>query len=341
MSDNPEKPTYFPELVSAREVIEAETAALTDMQIATAKKYPRYRYTVRETIDHKLLLKGTMDLVCRNDIGEYAIIDYKSGWLDTDYTNQLKGYALLARQAFSTGDKSVHIITMRLRQNLLDIIKVTPDDMDIFSQALWRVVYEKPAPAMPGDFCAYCPGAGSCRPVINAIKKTKIFWGGHSKRLAKAQSSTLTPATISNTYIKIQLAEKLLEELKKQIKTILEREGGSITLEDGSVLKIEEEQRESVLLAKALPLVAEALPSGHTEQDLINALGACCHFSQPKFNKLLRGMYAEKEDVKKRMELFKEALTKNDALDVKTIRKMVRRSAVGAQFAEETEGQEE
>ena len=41
MTDNPEKPTYFPELVSAREVVEAETAALTDMQIATAKKYPR------------------------------------------------------------------------------------------------------------------------------------------------------------------------------------------------------------------------------------------------------------------------------------------------------------
>ena len=213
-------------------------------------------------------LTGTADLVTFRDDGDLVVYDWKSGRLEPDMLNQLKGYAWAAIQAIRPDDlpERFHLAVVWLRDNTRDMREFTLADIRQWATGLSEKVkdYQAGNAAYTDDvsWCHYCPLAATCE------GRAALLQGAAAMFPAVADSKEIAPLTAEDIVrLTPQAAalEKALQAFKDARKAKLIELGGSVDCGDGSEIALVEAKRDTVRFAEAVPVLMEALALSHDE----------------------------------------------------------------------------
>lgn len=121
----------------------------------------RVSYTI-ENSTHRLNITGKSDYI-GVEPEALAVLDWKSGYLDTDHFHQLMGYAYGALEAWgSDKTKLLMMFTVMLRTGEVDIVRISPDDVFTWAETMLTRTRDGLGTFKPGTHCANCPRAASC-----------------------------------------------------------------------------------------------------------------------------------------------------------------------------------
>jgi hypothetical protein len=122
-----------------------------------------------------VLLTGTPDLVSYVD-NEIRILDWKTGWLDADASQQLKGYGFLKWQETlgqaRTFDQ-VRLTKLGVRRQVADTLVWSDGELSGWWQWLKRHLADRSA-NRPGHYCGRCPRALECDGHLQQIRALAI-----------------------------------------------------------------------------------------------------------------------------------------------------------------------
>jgi hypothetical protein len=177
--------------------------------------------------DLALELTGTAD-VLSIDGSEARILDWKTGWLETDATQQLKGYAFLTMRRFGVG--VVHASIARPKSGKLFTQVWTAEDLAGWFGWLKEHLQDQ----------AYRPSAGACghcrrwlecdagRELVKQSADTLIDLNG----------ADLSPASMIEVIERARLVEQASKFARDLVKAAVIQAGGTLTAADGSSLEI-------------------------------------------------------------------------------------------------------
>lgn len=111
---------------------------------------------------HRLIIHGTSDYI-GIEPKALAVLDWKSGYLDTDHFHQLMGYAYGAMENWGTEETEfVVMLTVMLRTGEVDIVRVTVEEMAAWHDTMLTRTANGLGTFKPGTHCANCPRAATC-----------------------------------------------------------------------------------------------------------------------------------------------------------------------------------
>ena len=173
-----------------------------------------------------------------------AICDWKSGWLDHDYTAQLRGYALLALLHYPD-IMHVYLVSCRIRDQTYSGEMLTrkqiEDWWDQFAGRLNEGGYN------PGRHCGHCPVRLGC-PAREKHLAESVEWMG------------ITDGDLGELLDRAKALEFAAGAVKDQIRAEVIAAGGRWKCGDGRELVITEQPRRSIDFAAGWPVIQAALP---------------------------------------------------------------------------------
>lgn len=178
------------------------------------------------------VLHGTPDFVGKKESGELVIIDWKTGWKERDYTDQLMGYATLVTGGCPDLDTRIVTVWLRSRDSY-DVKIVSPAELQAWLDRLDAVL--KSETFSPGEHCTFCPMEHECAARM-ALVRSAI--GTFQAMNDDAQLPALQQ--VIDRYPLYPLAKKALERFHDVAKAMVRQAGGSAKLSDGRVLSIEQ-----------------------------------------------------------------------------------------------------
>ena len=110
------------------------------------------------------VLSGTADVLSPVGSGDAIVIDWKTGYVDWGYDNQLAGYALCVWQQMGEPDEcEITTVTAFARMGFYRTVKWTPDRLREWRDQLVRNTLSKPELYQPGEHCRFCPHRNTCK----------------------------------------------------------------------------------------------------------------------------------------------------------------------------------
>ena len=175
-----------------------------------------------------------------------VIIDWKSGYVDRDYRDQLMGYALLARVPYMLSAKftNVKIVTAWLRTGAWDVIDLTPADIGNFSNRLRDAVNSTSRYAPDDAHCVFCPRLAEC-PAREALVRCAAdslypIAAGDDAGILSVRDK------LAELYDRVKLLERGLDQYRDALRLSI-RADGPLQLPDGRWLTVHERSRETIL----------------------------------------------------------------------------------------------
>ena len=183
-------------------------------------------------------LTGHSDLIVEYPTGEHAIIDWKSGYVDWGYIDQLKGYVYLASELHEAQDWKAATVWPRLGE--VKTIDITEEDIEDLKKRMVHAVQSDEACPGPHQ-CQWCPRAHECKAHDELVRSS-------ATALLATESKALTAEGLASLYPQAKLLEKALKSYDKQLKAAVA--AGPIPIGDGMVLDFREETREKILFTQ-------------------------------------------------------------------------------------------
>jgi hypothetical protein len=237
----------------------------------------------REIIDGEL--SGTPDYVGITAEGELIILDWKSGWADRDYSDQLKGYLWLARAHFLMPEHSIfsggRIITAWLQtRDLYDVEIVTPEQLAAWEKKLEECLVSDIF--APGEHCLYCPGQWTCAARTAMVRQAVAIFGDQA-----TDNLPVSPERLAAAYPAYQVATAALKRYHDLTKEAVEG-AGSIALPDGRVLTLEpQEQRKILMSTTTLGILAKHF-GADTPEDLLDEMPSVFKIVKEKLEQAIK-----------------------------------------------------
>lgn len=197
-------------------------------------------------------LIGTPDVVGIREDGELVIIDWKSGYVDRDYADQLKGYLWLANKEFLLvqGSEFIggRIITVWLQTRDLYDVEPGENNDGIITPKELMTWYEKLQKTLasntfaPGEHCLFCPGQWTCAARTAMVRQAVAIFGDQA-----TDNLPVSPERLAAAYPAYQVAVAALKRYHDLTKEAVEATG-AIILPDGRVLTTEPQERRTIRL---------------------------------------------------------------------------------------------
>jgi hypothetical protein len=189
-----------------------------------------------------LSLTGHADVFAVAD-GELRILDWKSGFADANYTDQLRGYAWLALQERRWEVPRARVWTVRLRDGVADVEVFERDELTAWVNRLAVALTDRCAATTynPGECCRYCPRRLSCpgrryllRAIAAEVDHYQDSWQIDGEVSGDALASVLD---------RCRMLESVTAAIREQVGVEVDSRGGVIPLSDGRELaRIHQEQ---------------------------------------------------------------------------------------------------
>lgn len=241
---------------------------------------PQTECAMKAEIYKGLTLHGTADCVSFADSGKGAVfIDWKSGYLDSDYTHQLHGYAYCLWSVMGKpADISISGVVVFLRHRYYRTVTFTADSLKDWEYDLTHNVLPKIDTYRPGNQCAYCELSTSCEArqvMAQSTLKAMMFGVGDndskeytnwldkaSKILAILNTENKTAGAVaeivSDMLFRIKLAEQAAERSRRILKEAVLK-AGPIPLGDGDVLALRPIERRAINAESAFPVLRKMM----------------------------------------------------------------------------------
>lgn len=215
---------------------------------------------------------GHADRLIISSGGETAwVIDWKSGYKDSDYRQQLLTYAHLAMHNFPVV-KQVYVCLAWLRTGEYEGEWVTRE-----ASNLWHTETMSRLEAVgfnPGRHCSHCPRFLEC-----PAAKAQLIQAGE----VLIESAQQTELTEVDKFFTILDAQKMLSDYCEKVHTMLRAQlaavGGKIESEDREVFFVEQSRRE-IDAKVALPIIREKFGSDTADQ--------CCSVSKKSIEEVVK-----------------------------------------------------
>ncbi len=204
---------------------------------------PKPEIYVQSKITH-----GTPDVL---DIGpEYVIYDYKSGYRESDYWDQLTGYAHAAREQFGPAVLGYRLVIVWLRLGFYEIRDLTDRDLDDWEQKFIRTQDLVGKAYNPGAACRFCKRQLECSARTAWLQQTSSIVVQESEQLKTSQERLV------QIYPRVVALKAAIEKYEDALKELL-RTGGARTLPDGSTIELTERTREDIIAHKAAHVLSD------------------------------------------------------------------------------------
>ncbi len=223
-----------------------------------AKWFPAPHTEVALLADHgDFTLTGTADILSYDaDRKTVFVADLKTGFLDSDHADQVKGYAYLSLRQFPEAEQA-HTILLRVRDYVCDHGNYSREELEAwFSRVVERLSDEATA-YNPGRHCAHCPKWSTCPAYRDHARGaydvlTTFFRPGEIGQLSHA------PA-VAQIYNSIKTLEKLCSDARDALKSQAQQNGGAVQVDDDYELRLVGQVRQTIRFDQAFPILRKQL----------------------------------------------------------------------------------
>lgn len=222
-----------------RQVRESFQGAITEVELA-ARPLPG------------LLLTGHADLlaVAANAI---RVGDWKTGRKDSDYSEQLRGYAALAL-LYSPDTEQATGTILWVRDGEIENYTMTRAGLRDWLEELRVRVVEWDGVYRPGRQCLYCPRSHEC-PAANALARRDVAAMTDRELVYRAENeiALMSPAEIVELHRKAATVNRYCERIHEAIKAHVERVGDVEA--NGLRLTVETQEKRALNVMQAWPVL--------------------------------------------------------------------------------------
>jgi hypothetical protein len=175
------------------------------------------------TIGENIVAVGTGDIVARS--GRTGIcLDWKTGRVDSDYTHQLRGYALGALELLGEVDEIV-LIVVWVRQGVWDVERLSGHHLRDWAAEFSRRVRNGRGNFNPGSHCQYCPRALDCPARRAMVRSTVQTFAEHTVVNWTPETRTAMAPAIGEMFGRVKLVEKACEEFRSALRADVDANG--------------------------------------------------------------------------------------------------------------------
>jgi hypothetical protein len=213
--------------------------------VELAPHFPWSRAEV-EFDETELLAKTKVDVLSISE-DHISVLDWKTGRVEKNHSEQLMGYLYAATRLFGPR-KKMTIATVWVRLGVYETKQVTEQEVDDFEERL--AVYASRAGKVwnPGEHCGFCPGQYTCKARTESIgQAVAVFSGG----------TEITPAALAGLYPKVKELEQAIDTYKSLLRASLQN--GPLPIDGERVLALTEYSKTELDPMKAWPVMAAML----------------------------------------------------------------------------------
>jgi hypothetical protein len=258
-----------------------------------------------------ITLTGHPDVIAeRIEDGAIVIIDWKTGYRDRDYSQQLMGYGWLARRFLKPGKQMWgSTVWLRISKDNVDNIDTDLPRLKAWGKALAKRIRDAGADGerIPGEHCEYCPGRDTC-------PKRMVHMGSALALLRGSEGAlALTREQIAQAYPLLGQIGGAIDKVRQLAREAV-LSGGPISLQDGRELQLEETRDREIDVPAAWRF--EGMPD---LMDMVN--GGAIDISVPALMRVIadRAPRGEKGET---VEAFEKKLIDGGVLRVETKMKL-------------------
>lgn len=216
---------------------------------------------------------GTVDVASQAGTDKSIFIDWKSGYIDDGYANQMIGYAYcLWHWMGRPATVSITGVVVFLRHRYYRVIKYDADMLATWEYDLTHNILSRPDQYRPGQQCRFCDLHASCKArravmvsTIDDIMGTSTLKPGDTAWLDKATLSLTAmtednkgDASVGELLVDVLFRARLCEQAAENAKTLLRdtvTRVGPIPLTEGLVLALRKIERRTLESTKAMPVL--------------------------------------------------------------------------------------
>lgn len=179
--------------------------------------------------------------------------DWKFGRKDSDYSQQLRGYAALGLLHSSDIEEATGTI-LWVRDCEIENYTMKRSALGEWIEEFRSTVVEWDGVYRPGKQCTFCPRSHEC-PAANALIRRDVAAMNDRELVARAESELdlMAPAEIIELHRKADVVRRYCERVRDAIKAHVEKHGDVAA--NGSVLTIETQNRRSLDPLRAFPVL--------------------------------------------------------------------------------------
>lgn len=206
-----------------------------------------------------LILEGHADVRALSADGKRAMIaDFKSGWIEGDWTEQMKAYAWLALRHFP-GAESAYAAVLLIRDHTLDASVWTRDELDQWRDELSEHLQDTSIYS-PGPHCRYCRRALECD--ANQLALTVAGRALAEKDVLMFPTDPVERGRVLGTLLdRVKMVEDLCEQARDAIKACVGY-GGPVPTGDGRQIQVRDEERREIDIKAGWEILSEELGAG-------------------------------------------------------------------------------
>jgi hypothetical protein len=217
-----------------------------------------------------VVFTGHIDLVSIDaGVRQLRLLDWKTGYLDTDFTSQLKAYGWLALRRWPHLE-SVYACTVRIRAGEIDGNLWSREELDLWAaESAARLA--NPGYS-PGSHCRYCPRRLGCPAIASYLRQaawsllsTEEFGGAWS------ETGITSPQTMADMLDHIKSLEAVMENVKSAIKDAVAAASGRLETDDGRELVLSRQERRKIAATPASHKILTTI-GGMTEDEWYQVL---------------------------------------------------------------------
>ena len=235
------------------------------------------------------VLTGSPDLVLKNaDTGQIIIVDWKSGYIQTNYAEQMYGYSVLVERELESECDKVKTCVVWLREKEIDVREVDPDPDRLFH--LVKKIKNASEYVVTGH-CTFCPRADECPARAEELK-------GMANTLIETKGE-ISLTNMVAMYDKAKLVENALKTYRKRLNEMLE--SGPIS-HDGRIFELKKVSKKKIKTPQTYSLLVDEI----NQASLIK----CMDFNKKKLETLFGELAPEKQKgkyIRERMSRLEEA----------------------------------
>lgn len=255
------------------------------------------------------------------DVSDYQlqtnfVADHKTGFLDHDYSSQIKVYGLLSFDMYPDTHQCYTVVP-RPRYFTIDQMPYTRDELMAWHEYVQNRLLNERSAFNAGTHCSFCPRRLTCAAYRDWVQSAFELLSGPVKNDLTVHSD---PKQIEAVYSARLALDKLQKETQAVLRTLAEANRGSLPLTDGYELRIESEIHKKIKYKQALPVLQERFQPDEIAE-----------FVEVRKTKLMDHVYKStgKGQKKHAAEELMSALEAADAVIEETVDKLVRRKAQG------------
>lgn len=211
-------------------------------------------------------LTGHMDLVSvSGDVARGG--DWKSGRVDSDYSEQMKAYGTLILLNYPQL-REVTVTIIWLRDGEIENYTLTRADAIAWAQRFEREVVQWDGVYKAGNHCKFCPRSHECE-AANALVRRDVAAIADKSIVARAESelAVMAPDEIVSIYEKASLVEAYAKRVREAVKLHVLNHGDVVA--DGARLTIQREKRRQLNPLQAWPVLESV---GFEDEDFASVM---------------------------------------------------------------------